>query len=606
MNKKIVSAIALGVVASQFSPYLAYALPDTEANNQINEENNNENSVKENKEVKTEKNINWSKEYPNLINPEKKDIKPLSFTPETTLELGEIIKILDEIDKDFNMEKLNEAFDRIFELNRIIPVEDVRLHDDYDQIDYIMYKATYHAFTNTSDEERDNLFVKLADDMYLSAVKRINSGISSYLMKEYGAYYGNMLKDYFKDEKTKQILNNLNGMIIIVSQTSIIPPDNADENYDYTFPEDELPSNVQAESRPDDSIETLPPTVPELPPVDNDVVIPEDDDIKFPNNGGGNSNGNNEDNSQNGYNEIEEYIAKGNSCYKVTTKYDFAGNELSKNEALLPSSEKGFCNIYDYEVIDGDIWNENNNGDIALDVWESLGLNELNKLSNYSIHFSINKNNEKPYYYDSGIRLSTDMTATYSQIRDVLNQIALKTNGYVIEDTGKLLFIAEGKPLVVKDKKAEYSKSEIEALLNSFTEIGMKVDVVKQLSSDSIEDQADKGELREIAFGDETITLTKDPIVEGSILQLPIEEVATKLGLTVEQKDNKLLVTNDTLKFEYEIGTKNVSINGTTKILSTSSQSKDNVIYGEMNLLIKELGYTLKFDSFTGKIEILK
>lgn len=605
MNKKIVSAIALGVVASQFSPYLAYALPNTEANNQVNEENNKENVVAENKEVKPQKNIDWSKEYPNLINPDKKDMKPISFSPEITLELGEIINLLDEIEKDFSMEKLNGVFDRMFKLNTTMPVEDVELHDEYDQIDYIMYKATYYAFTNTSDKERDELFIKLADDMYLSAVKRINSGISSKLMTEYGAYYGNMLKDYFKDEKTKQILNNLNSMLMTVSQTSVIPPDNIDpdKEYDFTFPEDELPSNIKAESRPDDSIETLPPTVPELPPVDNDIVIP-DDGIIFPDNGG--NNGGNGGNGQNGYNETEEYIAKGNSCYKITTKYDFAGNELSKNEVKLPSSEKGFCNIYDYEVIDGNTWNQNNNGDTALDVWESLGLNELNKLSNYSIHFSINKNNEKPYYYDSGIRLSTDMTATYTQIRDVLNQIALKTNGYVIEDTGKLLFIAEGKPLVVKDKKAEYSKSEIESLLNSFTEIGMKVDTVKQFSSDSLEDQANKGELREIAFGDETITLTKDPIVEGSILKLPIEEVATKLGLKVEQKDNKLLVTNDTLKFEYEIGTKNVSINGTTKILSTASQSKDNVVYGEMNLLIKELGYTLKFDSFAGKIEILK
>lgn len=607
MNKKIVSAITLGIVASQFSPYLVYAIPNTEVingetTNQVNG-GTNANVVVENKEVKLQKNIDWAKEYPNLLNPDKKDMKPISFTPETTLELSEIIKILDTMDKDFSMEKLNEVFDRIFKLNTNIPIADVQLHDDYDQIDYIMYEATYYAFTNTSDKDRDSLFVKLADDMYLSAIKRINGGVSSSLMKEYGAYYGNMLKDYFKDDKTKQTLSNLNSMLMIVGGTSIIPPDHpeADEGYDYTFPEDELPSNVKGDSRPEDSIETEPPTSPELPPVNDDVVTPDDDDINYPNDGEDSNGGN----GQEGYNITEEYVANGNSCHKITTKYDFAGNELSKNEVILPSSDKGLCNIFDYEVIDGSVWNENNNGDIALDVWESLGLNELNKLSNYSIHFSINKNNEKPYFYDSGIRLSTNMTATYTQLKDVLNQIALKTNGYVIEDTGKLLFIAEGKPLVVKDKKDEYSKIEIESLLNSFSNIGMKVDTIKQLSSDSLETQSNNGELREIVFGDEIITLTKDPIIQGGILQLPIEEVATKLGLKVEQKDNKVLVYNDTLKFEYEVGTKNVSINGTTKILSTSTQSKDDVVYGEINLLIKELGYTLKFDSFAGKIEIL-
>lgn len=89
-------------------------------------------------------------------------------------------------------------------------------------------------------------------------------------------------------------------------------------------------------------------------------------------------------------------------------------------------------------------------------------------------------------------------------------------------------------------------------------------------------------------------------------MQLPIEQISKELGISVSHINKNLILSKDNVKVEYEIGTKNVIINGSKKILATKSQFKNNVIYGEMNLLIKELGYTLKFDSFAGKIEILK
>ncbi|MBS6889692.1 MAG: hypothetical protein KH200_17650 [Clostridium sp.] len=115
------------------------------------------------------------------------------------------------------------------------------------------------------------------------------------------------------------------------------------------------------------------------------------------------------------------------------------------------------------------------NGEKALDVWNSLAENELNELSNFTLQFSLNKNDAKPYYYDSGIRVSKDKTASYTQLRDVLNQIAIKSGGYLIEDNDKVLFISEGKPLVVREKKSEYSEEEVANLLNSFENLDLKV-----------------------------------------------------------------------------------------------------------------------------------
>ena len=592
MNKKIVSAITLGLVSSQLIPYVAYANPN------INTENVevNTNISNGNKTSNLKSNIDWEKEYPNLINPDKKDIKPIVFSPEVVLELDSYFKTLDKLEKDFNINELQELFDKIFELNKSISVEDVSIHKDYDQIDYIMYKATYIAFTNLKEgTERNNFFVKLADDMYLSAVKRHNSGIKSTLMEEYGAYWGFKLREYFNDEKTEKTLLYLGSMLIGVSEKPLTPGDSTSiEDFDPYISEDELPSNLKPDPslEPDGEPEEFPELSPELP----DEIIPDDGDIVYPD-----DNGNSSNDSDSSTVFTEEYNQKGNSCYKTTTTYDYEGNVLSVKESNV---NKGFCNIYDYEIIDGNTWNTNNNGDIALEVWESLGQNELNKLSNNSIHFTLNKNNEKPYYYDSGIRVSIDNTATYTQIKDVLTQISLKLdNSYVIEDNNKLLFIADGKPLVVRDKQNEYTQSEIESLLNSFTSVGLKIDTINQLSSESIEAQINTGNLSEITINGDTVSLTNSPILEGSILQLPIEEICKNLGSTVQLKDNTLTINKNDTVITYEIGTKNININGNKKILSTVTQNKDGIIYGEMTLVSKELGYELSFDTLKSKIE---
>lgn len=600
MNKKIVSAITLGLVSSQVMPYVAYANP----NEYI--ETNKENTIS------TMANIDWAKKYPKLLNPDKKDMIPVVFSAETVVKLDGFIKRLDELEKNFDATELQKLFDDIFEFNIVIPEDDVFIHKEYDQIDYIMTKATYIAFTNLKEgTERNKFFITNADNMYISAYKRYNNLMKSTLMRDYGGYWGLELREYFDDEKTQKTLLYLFSMLHILSEKQVGVNGDLNEEDVPTEPEIDLPSTIEPENplEPEGQPDEFPSLEPEIPepsfPNDDNLIFPDKDDS----NGSGGTNGNGDSNGgNNGGNNTtlstEEYNKKGNSCYKTTTVYDFEGNILSKSETL---TDKGFCNIFDYEVIDGNTWNSDNtnsNGDIALEVWESLGQNELNKLSNNSIHYTINKDNEKPYYYDSGIRVSTNNTATYTQVKDVLIQISLKLdNSYVIEDEGKLLFIADGKPLVIKEKQSEYTKSEIENLLNSFTSVGLKVDTIGQLANESIENQINNGNLSEITIGEETITLKDTPILEGSILQLPIKEIAEYLDVKVRVEDKTLTLIKDDTTISYEVGTKNVSINGNKKVLSTNTQDKNGVIYGEMTLVAKELGYELTFNSTTSKIE---
>lgn len=252
----------------------------------------------------------------------------------------------------------------------------------------------------------------------------------------------------------------------------------------------------------------------------------------------------------------------------------------------------------------GNEWNESYSNDDALSVWESVGANELSQNSNHSLQFTLDKTKESPYYYNSGIKVSTDMTATYTQIKDVLQQIAIKTKGYLIEDKDKLLFIAEGKPLVVKNKEAEFTENEINSILKSFKNIGLTVREIRDEENTPIEDKINEETIKEITILGEKVTLKSTPIVQDGILQLPVDEIATKLGFDIKKSQTAYILTKDDVKVEYEIGTKNVTINDTKKIMSTASQLKDNTFYAEMNLVLNAINAKLVYDPTNGTIEI--
>lgn len=408
---------------------------------------------------------NISSKYPNLKNPSKSDIKSVPFSEETVSILDDLIARLDTLEKTFNLKKLKGVFQDLFTLNTKISEEDVELHQKSDKINYVFYKASYLAFINTKGDNRDKLFIELADDMYLSAVNRINKGILSYLMRDYASYYGNILKEYFDDEKTKDILTNLNSMMNTVANTSIIPPDHQDINegyvdYDYTFPTDELPSNVEADEREDNSLSFIPEYSKPLPPVKDDTVESEDDEIDY----------------KEDYTEIIEYEGD----YKVIIQYDAAGNEINRYKIPLTESEKVSLNlVQNPNVYDGTTWNqkaENTTNADENSIWDSLGADSLDGKEKISVYYTLNKDQKEPIYQDSGISLSSKKTVTYSQMQDILYCIVLKMDkSYLIEDTDKFLFIAEGKPLVIENKKSEFTKEEIINLLEQFKTIGLKV-----------------------------------------------------------------------------------------------------------------------------------
>ncbi|MCC0671433.1 MULTISPECIES: stalk domain-containing protein [unclassified Clostridioides] len=578
MHKKLISAISIGLILIQVVPTTSFAVNKANYKNNITRKESTNNS---------------------LISPNKKDIIPVVFNPDTMQDLDRILESLDKLNLDFSKSLLIDIFNMSVNLHTNLEDSEIQKHKDYDQFDYIFFQLIYLAFVNTNGSERNELFIKFMDEMYLSSVKRLNSNDKySFFLDKYGLYIGYQLSDYFKDERTNKILKG--GASMFIELQNFTPTEETGK-----IPEDELPSSIEP-TKPDGDDN---PNKDE-PPIYIPDKIPDDE---F-NPGGNNNNGtpdNYDPSLDNGLTPgnssdltSDEYVKENNSCTKITTIYDLNGNIVNKKKT---KAQNGFCNIFNSNIVTGEVWNRNHNGDLALNVWQSLNENELNKESNLTLKFTLNKNDKNIYYYDSGINVNLNKTVTYNQVRDVLNQIALKIkNGYLIEDKKKLLFIAEGKPLVVEDKKSSYSEAEIKGLLNTFNNLSLKIEEKDKTNEPKFKDEKQNSSLDKIFINNKEVKLKHPAMLKNGIIQLPIEEIAKELKIKLKINKNLAILSDNNSITEYYIGTKKIKINGAEKLTTTSSKLENNIIYAEMNAVLREFGFSINFNASTNKISILK
>ena len=587
MKKRLISSIAIALACTFSFPTLVHAT--------TTETQKEESIVK----------INWKKDYPKLVNPNKEEIKAVNYSAETMLELKNIMTKLDSLEKNYGKNKTDDymkIFKQLFELHNKMTDEDRQLFDSNDQFSYIFYKANYLVFTEFYEQtETFNKFYQdLSDTVYYYAVEIYNKAPNRTFLHFLFEYVFNLTSEkdpkgdfYFKDEKTNAIIQ------IAYSRTKILGtgaggrqnyPNNPDDDIEYDKPSD-------AYTPPSDKPEVPPDFTPD--DVDNDLPTP-------PNVPEYNDDGTTEDPNNGVYIETE-FVSRNGACYSIEITKDYYGNIINIKENRLSSENGFFCGIIDGLDFTNIPWNSDGaifNGEKALDVWNSLAENELNATSNLTLQYSINKRDSNPYYYDSGIKVSIDRVVTYTQLRDVLNQIALKAGGYLIEDSDKILFICEGKPLVIKEKQSNYTEDDINNLLTSFDNLGLKIAEKKTESVSIDEELVNSDESQIITINGEKIELSAKPRLNNSILQLPVEDVAKALGYSVNITDKVATLTKGTTTIEIQIDSKSVKINDKEKLTATNSSMIDDTLFAEMNIVAQESGVKIYFDKTKGTIDI--
>lgn len=617
MKKRMISSVALGLVGTTLFPIIAGATGQVETT--TNEEITNESKTETDNNTSSDKvevsnsdkvqvsNRDWGEEFPKLVNPKKDEIKTINYSAETMLALKDLISKVDELEKTYGQntsESYMEVFKELFELHNKISNDDRKIFEKNDQFSYIFYKLNYLVFTQYFDNNEvfDKFYQDLSDITYYYTLEIYTQDVDNIFIHKLFAYIYDLAIEkttttpsiYFPNDKTSGTIEIAYSRCLNLGTGANGRPNDPDD-----------PSDDITYDKPSDAY-TPPSDTPQLPP----DIIPEEPNEEVPDTPSVPDYGSNEgevNDPNNGTYSESEYVNKNGTCYYVETIKDYDGNVVKVNENKLSSEEGFYCGIIDGLDFTDVPWNSDSEvyyGEKALDVWNSLAENDLNELSNLTLHFSLNKSDSNPYYYDSGIRVSNNGTVSYTQLRDVLNQIAIKSGGYLIEDKDKLLFISEGKPLVVRDKQSEYSEEEVNDLLNSFKELDL---TIKERSSDSIsidEELINNEEAQNITINGEKIELSAKPRLESSILQLPVKEVAEALGYKVDITDEIATLTKDSTVIEIQIGTKNVKINDREKVTATASSIVDGTLFAEMNIIAQENGLKIYFDKTKGNIEI--
>lgn len=295
------------------------------------------------------------------------------------------------------------------------------------------------------------------------------------------------------------------------------------------------------------------------------------------------------------------YKNKGGSCVLVERKYK-DGYLFEQKEKSVPKEDYVYCGIYDY-IFDGVESTINNNSGVILD--KDYILNNQNEDSDRFIFYTITKNEVLPYYYNSGIRASSNSSVSYNQLKDALYQVAIQIRGFSTDSNDKSLFIVDGAPVVLTSEKDIYSKEEIEGLLDSFERVGLKVEKELNTSSNGLKDAINNGDVITIKYKDKEFALSNLDIKDTTVLA-PIQEIVGYFEYKTEISKNQLIITKKDYELKLTLNKKEYSLNGKEGEFKTIVTKKGNEWYAEIGKIMELIGYDIKWDSEGLYFEVLE
>lgn len=527
MNKKLISILSIGVIASSFVGNVTMAYADEEV-----------------KETQIQK----------------------EFKKEIVENATELMKIIDNAEQTVNVEDIDKAIVAFIEMHKPLGPEDYIVHKSNDVYDQAFYKV-FNTINKLDGAEKNNKIVSLHNQL----TSQIKKGTGTFY-KEYLFYMNNTNQI---QEIRDTLMKNVSDIQFIITS----PPDMEVVNPDGSVKVPDGPTKEEIQKVIDTGRK-------------NEFAEAE-------------KNGGSEEKQQESVkpepvrSESVTYEKEGDMCYKITTFYE-DGAQTKQEKGEVPKMNYVYCGILDYVDYGG--------GNVKQEVpdnWDYL-VKEQNPESNLTLQYTVNKGDEKPYYYDSGIRVALNGTASYEQFKDILYQVSVKSKGYVVEDNGKMLVIVEGKPILVKDAKKEYSKEEIESLFKDFEKVDIRIMETRIGKSESLEERIVSKQAKNVQIADKSIELDANPIVKEERVLLPVEQIAKELEVTVEKKDDVLTLKKDNNVVVYRDKKDTISLNGREVKIATSPEYKNDIFMAEIQEMIDIFGFDMLWDGETSTIKINK
>lgn len=306
-----------------------------------------------------------------------------------------------------------------------------------------------------------------------------------------------------------------------------------------------------------------------------------------------------------------EFIQEGKFWYEVTVSYK-NGNPVKSDKRKL--TEKEAPHLYQFDVPNGSSTGNSADGKGGNGVFfpeltdseKAYILEDQNEKSKYTLQYTLEKQGEAPYYFDTGLRVDEKMNASYEQYRDVLYQIAVKSGGYVVEDDGRVLVVIDKKAIIVKDIKKDYSEKEIESLFESFPNIDIRILETRIGTSASLEQQLVSKQARTVSVAGEKVDLSTTPIVREERVLLPIKEIVEKMGAVLEQDGDQFIVTKDKVTVVYQLKSTSVVVKGKETDIGIAPDVKDGILFVEMSELASAYDYEIVWDGDSSELAFNK
>ena len=283
------------------------------------------------------------------------------------------------------------------------------------------------------------------------------------------------------------------------------------------------------------------------------------------------------------------YKVKNKACVLVEQEYK-NGQLFSEKENYVSKEDYVYCGIYDNIFSNVPVYKPN----VVIDK-DYIETNQ-NEESNEYIFYTITKDKIIPYYYNTGIRVDSDGSTSYNQLKDVFYQLAIKKNEPFVIANEKALFIINGSPIVLSSEKDVYSKNEVENLLSSFNDVGFIIDEKVDNLSVELEEIISSNDYATIKYKEEEYILN-NIYFENSFIVASIQEVFGYFGYESKINGKKMTITKNGYKLELNLNNNIYILNGEEGILDMSIISKEDGWYLSLENIAKLMGYSVEWNS---------
>jgi len=307
------------------------------------------------------------------------------------------------------------------------------------------------------------------------------------------------------------------------------------------------------------------------------------------------------DNFQTGFN-IVRYMNKNNTCYKVTMTKDKTINEVAKG------IEKSFCPTIVNETdarhtttkqvhynYGGAPISSNSDTSSTNNSSSAINQNDNKEIKNrLTLQYALDKN-ESQSFYDTDISVSKDGTISYDEAKDILYQIAIKTDGQFVDDQVRSLALIDGSLILLEKGNGRVKVAPFIQLFKPTNVVVQELDTRTGqilLLTDVVETVG----LNSITVHDKTVPLSSKPIVSNSQVLFPLSTLVEALNGKITFLDDKVTVSNGKESITYQNGSSTALLNNETVLLKEIPIEKDGKLYVEPTELFKLFHVSMTID----------